>query len=286
MNANELQGLDAQQVYAKVKDTFDDKEIGRLLVGIEESVAIAVIDKFPMSRYAMVKTNYQAAKGTMRVPDLPSIPGVDTIATGLGIGAGVSAVAAARLAELVKGSSTTYNAVLSSGELRGRLRTVLGEKFLLTSNDPFVSVTRNGESFCQIRLAVSESEKRTAVTISGLNLDQVKQGANGVVDGLLSLGKKAVQGHGLVEGAFDVAADAIDTAKQAGSDLMTANTIADTIEKYGADAEQAIEKAARKAAVEKAEDEAREQKKKHCSYCSTARTLGEPCPNCGAVETD
>ncbi|MFZ2202002.1 MAG: hypothetical protein WAV56_01255 [Microgenomates group bacterium] len=214
------------------------------------------------------------------------IPGFDNALVGLGIGAGTAGIAAVRVAELVKGTTTTYEAVLNPTEIRGRLQAALGSEFTVrsTSGGEIVVVgnDRGLTEFCQIR--VSANDGKTAVTVGGLDLTEVKQGASNVVSGLLNFGRKAVQGRNVVEGAFDILGGAVQTAGQAGSDLMTANKIADTIEKYGAETERQAAEAVRKAAVEKAEAEAQERKEKNCSFCGTARPLGQSCPNCGASE--
>lgn len=214
------------------------------------------------------------------------IPGFDSSAlAGLGIGAGVSAVAAARLAELIKGSTTTYEAVLDPVVIRQRLRTVLGRDYGVFPTSGEIVVTLNDRSaveFC--RILVANNDDKTAVTVSGLDLTEVKQGAGNVVDGLLNLGQRALGGRNVVEGALDVLGGAVETAGQAGSDLLAANKIADTIEKYGAEMERQEAEAVRKAVQEKAGAEERERKEKYCSHCNTARTLGRPCPNCGASE--
>ncbi len=216
------------------------------------------------------------------------IPGFDNALVGLGIGAGTAGIAAVRVAELVKGTTTTYEAVLDPVELQGRLRTVLGQEFVVRFDPGEIIISRKSpgfqvQEFCRIRVG-DGSDGRTTVTVSGLNLDEVKQGADDVVSGLLNLGKKAFAGRNVAEGALDLLGGAVETAGQVGSDLMAANAIADTIEKYGAEMERQTAETARKAAEEKAAVEERERKEKYCSHCGTARPLGQPCPNCGASE--
>lgn len=264
--------------------TLTDDEI-KMLLAMPETEANAWIDEHIDGMLDSMDAKAALIKRRQYSADAP-IPGFDTTTAlaGLGIGAGVSAVAAARLAELIKGSTTTYAAVLDPVVIRQRLRTVLGPDYGVFPTSGEIVVTYNDRSsaeFC--RILVANNDDKTSITVSGLNLDEVKRGADNVVDGLLNLGKRALGGRN-VEGALDVFGRAVETARQAGSDLLAANTIADTIEKYGAEAERQAAEAARKAAVEKAEAEERDRKEKYCSHCGTARPSGSPCPNCGASE--
>lgn len=264
--------------------TLTDDEI-TMLLSLAEKEANAWID----AQIPGFMDSIEAKKTLIRMRRYPSnapIPGFDTTTlAGLGIGAGVSAVAAARLAELIKGSTTTYAAVLDPVVIRQRLRTVLGPDYGVIPTSGEIVVTHNDRSsaeFC--RILVANNGDKTAVTVSGLNLDEVKRGADNVVGGLLNLGKQAFGGRNVVEDALDVLGGAVETAGRAGSDLMAANIIADTIEKYGAEAERLTAKAAGQAAVKAAEDKVLEQKRDHCSHCGSARTLGQACPSCGASE--
>lgn len=232
----------------------------------------------------------EAKKALIRRRQYPAdvpIPGFDGSAlAGLGAGVGVTAVTAARMAELIKGSTTTYEAVLNPNEIRGRLQAVLGQEFTVRVNpDGDVIIAGNDRGlieFCRVHVAVNGD--KTAVIVSGLNLDGAKRGVGDVFDGLLGLGKRALGGSNVVEGALDILGGAVETAGQAGSNLLTANTIADTLEKYGAQMERQTAEVARRASVEKNEAMERERKKNNCSFCGSPRTLGEACPKCGATE--
>ena len=265
---------------------LSDEEVVRLLA-MPEAEARAWVDANISGFGDSMTAKALLIKRRKYAADNP-IPGFETttLAT-FGIGAGTAAVVTARVAELIKGSTTTYEAVLDLVELGERLQTVLGQEFSIHSfaNGEIVVVgnDRGLPEICQIRVAVSGG--KTAVIVGGLNLTEVKQGAGNVVDSLLNLGRRALQGRNVVEGAFDVLGGAVGTVGQAGKDLNTANKIADTIEKYGAEVERATVEAARKVAVKVAEEKELKQKENNCTFCGSARTLGQACPSCGATET-
>jgi len=264
---------------------LSDDEIVWLLAMPEEEANAWIDAQIPSFTDSIV------AKTTLirmrRYPSNAPVPGSETgTLAGLGVGTGLGAVAVNRVLELVKGQTIAYEARLEVTEIVARLKNNLDSReFRIVGAPSSIAIARQAGShpFCMIRLSVNDD--KTAVTVSGLNLDEVKQGASGVVDSLFNLGRRAVQGRNVVEGALDVLGGAVEIVGQAGSDLNTANKIADTIEKYGAEVERATVEAARKVAVKVAEEKELKQKENNCTFCGSARTLGQACPSCGATET-
>lgn len=263
------------------------EEIDKLLkmedAGDKKGVSKYITDNFGI----LDGQEARKALSNARVAANPSTPasGLEQALGMGGIGAGAAGIATARFLELTKGSTTTYEAILSRTEVAARLRTALEGNFGVRESGEEIVVSRVDPMgiFCRIRVSIAGD--KTAVVVSGMNLTKTTQGADDVLGGLMNLGKGMLQGDDVVGSVLDTIGDAVNTAKEVGSDLWTANTIADVIEKYGAERERMVADAKREAATDKAEKAAQERKEKSCSYCGAARELGKACPECGATES-
>ncbi len=198
--------------------------------------------------------------------------GVEAVLSDLGLPAGVVAGAAglavARFAGLVKGTTTTYHAVLDVTVLRGRLRILVGKGFTVLPTSGELVILKGQTEFCRILLA--DKGEDTAVTISGVDLAKAKQGAGAISNDLMSLGRQALGGDNVIDGFFDALKEAADTTLEVGSDLWAIHTVAGIVEKYGAEMEHAADDVRESVRGKRSEINDLRAKLSNCAYCGSS----------------
>ena len=175
-----------------------------------------------------------------------------------------------------------YAAPFKIMDLRNKLQTALGKTMDVNLHQSTLTVVEvDGEKpVCEILVSVSGDE--TTVTVSGLNMADAKAGFTGTLDNAAQAMKDHRRGaKDLLESVLHVATTAIGAAGEVGETLAAGNTIASTIEKYGADLERKAQQIRNQQRQAESDEKAREAAKTTCVACGAAHGGGTHCSNCG-----
>jgi len=233
-----------------------------------------------MADATQLASKYKGELMTAGRPAQNDLP--EAVATAFGVGGVGAAMAATRVAELLKGKQMHYEAQLFPTELAGRLQTLLADKFRINrmGDSVVVNALSNGKRLCEVRFSLVAEV--TNVTVSRPDLDEAKDTTADVVDEAV---RRATRpgGFGGFGGLLDLGRKVVTTVVDTASELAEVNVVIEAIEAYGAEGEAKAATARRLAVQKAADDKQIEYLKTHCPNCSTVFEAGATnCPNCGA----
>lgn len=201
----------------------------------------------------------------------------------VGGAAGLTAmVGVGRLKELLGGNEMKYSAPFKIMDLRNKLQVALGKTMDVNFYQPnkLAIVEVEGEKpVCEILITVEDDE--TTVIVSGLDTTDAKAGFTGALEGFGTAFKQKRKGADILDIAQTVLGGIASAAGETLETLGAGNTIASTIESYGADLERKALQIRRQQAQAKSDEDAREAAKTICKACGAAHGGGEFCKNCG-----
>jgi hypothetical protein len=245
----------------------------------EAKIAINALN-LSMPDETLLKAQIAGMRMVAARPKQNEVP--ETLAAALGIGGLTGAGAVIRVKELLGGKQMHYEAPLSPGELVGRLQTRLGDKFRVARSGDSIVLTSlaDGSRLCEVRLSI-EAEA-TSVSVSRPSTDKAKNTASDVTDEAL---RRATRpgGFGGFGGLVDLGRRVVSTVVDTAGDLAEVNAVVDTIETFGAEAENALSDLKAQLAADARNDELKEYNATHCSHCGNAFPAGSTkCSTCGA----